>query len=196
MTQRTQRIDELIRQEIGAIIARDIADPRIGFVTITEVETTPDLSHAKVWVSFIGSADERSVALRALGRAMPFIRHELGSRLRLRRIPELHLEQDDTLARGTRVLQLINDLNAGIEPTGEGPVDDSLPTPVARLPHAGDVMDSADTNQAGPTGSAPDRPETAPRAKTPSTRTPGQRKASDRPQSPRRRPAARRRARP
>jgi ribosome-binding factor A len=54
VSQRTQRIDELLRQEIGAIVARDVADPRIGFATITKVETTPDLRHAKVWVSVIG----------------------------------------------------------------------------------------------------------------------------------------------
>ncbi len=139
MTKRTQRIDELIREEIGSIISRDVADPRIGFVTITDVETTQDLSHATVSVSFIGSPEERTVSLRALGHAMPFIRRELGRRLRLRRIPELHLEADTTIERGTRVLQLINELAAG----GEGPElasdQDPLPTPLARLPHEGDA---------------------------------------------------------
>lgn len=138
MTQRTDRIDELIRQEIGAIVARDVADPRIGFVTITDVETAPDLSHAKVWVSFIGSDEERKVAMGALRRAMPFIRHELGQRLRIRRIPELHLQADETLVRGTRVLQLLNELRDGADPGLEPPAPD-LPTPVARLPHEGDA---------------------------------------------------------
>lgn len=139
MTKRTQRIDELMREEIGSIISRDVADPRIGFVTITDVETTPDLSHATVSVSFIGSPEERTVSLRALGHAMPFIRRELGRRLRLRRIPELHLEADTTIERGTRVLQLINELAAGGE-NPELPSDrDALPTPVARLPHEGDA---------------------------------------------------------
>ena len=100
MSERTKRVDELLRQEIGAIIARELADPRIGFVTITDVETTPDLRHAKVWVSVIGSEAERDAALSALAHAMPFVRHELGGRLRLRRIPELHLRADDTLERG------------------------------------------------------------------------------------------------
>lgn len=137
MTQRTKRVDELIRQEIGVIVARELSDARIGFVTITEVETTPDLSHAKVWVSFIGTADERRVAMGALRHAMPFVRHELGARLRIRRIPELHLEADDTLERGTRVLQLINDLQGGS--TGEAtPVTRALPTPLPRFPHDGD----------------------------------------------------------
>lgn len=139
MTQRTNRIDELIRQEIGEIISRELSDPRIGFVTITDVETTTDLSHAKVWASFIGTPEERTVALRALGHAMPFIRHELGKRLRIRRIPELHLESDETLIRGTRILQLINELGEGTEPSSTSFSEDSLPTPVARLPHEGDA---------------------------------------------------------
>lgn len=139
MTKRTLRIDELIREEIGSIISREVADPRIGFVTITDVETTPDLSHATVSVSFIGTPDERTVSLRALGHAMPFIRRELGHRLRLRRIPELHVEADATIERGTRVLQLINDLAVGGEVPAEPPGQDPLPTPVARLPHDGDA---------------------------------------------------------
>ncbi|MES2208836.1 MAG: 30S ribosome-binding factor RbfA [Chloroflexota bacterium] len=141
MTQRTDRIDELIRQEIGEIIAREISDPRIGFVTITDVETTRDLSHAKVSASFIGTAAERALALAALGHAMPFIRHELGKRLRIRRIPELHLQADDSLVRGTRVLQLINDLGSGADALIASSPEDTLPTPVARLPHEGDASE-------------------------------------------------------
>ena len=139
MSERTKRVDELLREEIGAIIAREIADPRIGFVTITDVETTPDLRHAKVWVSVIGSASERAAALTSLTHAMPFIRHELGGRLRIRRIPELHVRADDTLERGSRILHLLNELEAGTDPADLPAVEDTLPTPVARLPHEGDA---------------------------------------------------------
>src|SRR5262245_66499707 len=107
MTARTNRIDELLRQEIGQILERDVQDPRIGFVTVTDVETAPDLSTARVWVSVIGQPEERDQTLRALGRAMPFVRHDLGGRVRLRRIPELHLRVGDTAQRGTRLLQLL-----------------------------------------------------------------------------------------
>src|SRR5512134_2400338 len=107
MSQRTERIDELLRQEIGEILARDVGDPRIGFVTITSVETAPDLRHARLWVSVIGQASERDATLAALSRAMPFVRRELGARLRLRRIPEFHVRLDDSAERGTRVLQLL-----------------------------------------------------------------------------------------
>jgi ribosome-binding factor A len=140
MTQRTDRVDELLRQEIGAILAREIADPRIGFATITDVETTPDLRHARVWVSVIGQPAERQETLRALGRAMPFVRHQLGERLRIKRIPELHLKEDDTAERGTRVLRLLAELEAGGDPTTTPPAE-SLPTPVPRLPRAGETPD-------------------------------------------------------
>ncbi len=139
MTARTDRVDELLRQEIGSIIAREIADPRVGFATVTSVETTPDLRHAKVFVSVIGQAEDRKATLSALGRAMPFIQHELGKRLRIKRIPQFHLELDETLERGTRVLHLLNELEAGHEPTGDAAPGESLPTPVARLPHEGDA---------------------------------------------------------
>jgi len=145
VSQRTERIDELLRQEIGQIVARDVDDPRIGFHTITDVETTPDLRHARVWVSIIGQKAERDATLSALGRAMPFVRRQLGGRLRLKRIPELHLRLDDSVARGTRVLHLLQELEEGHVPDDEleaGPAPgESLPTPVARLPHEEEAAD-------------------------------------------------------
>ena len=134
MTARTDRIDQLLRQEIGEILARDVQDPRIGFVTITDVETAPDLSTARVWVSVIGQPEERDRTIRALERAMPFVRHELGSRIRLRRIPELHVRSDETAQRGTRVMRLLAELEAGQTPQDEAPIAESLPTPVPRIP--------------------------------------------------------------
>jgi ribosome-binding factor A len=136
VTARTDRIDELLRQEIGEILAREIQDPRIGFVTITDVETAPDLSTARVWVSVIGQPDEREQTMRALGRAMPFVRHELGSRVRLRRIPELLIRADDTAQRGTRVLQLLAELESGEMPDVPDTPTESLPTPVPHIPPA------------------------------------------------------------
>ena len=132
MTARTDRIDELLRQEIGAILSRDVQDPRIGFVTVTDVETAPDLSSARVWVSVIGQPDERTQTMRALERAMPFVRHELGGRIRLRRIPELHVRADDTAERGTRVLRLLAELESGETPEEPTVGGESLPTPAGR----------------------------------------------------------------
>lgn len=142
MTARTDRIDELIRQELGEILARDVRDPRIGFATVTDVDTAPDLSHARVWVSVIGQPEEREAALAGLRHAMPFVRHELSKRLHLRRIPELHVRLDDTAERGTRVLQLLAELEAGGTPDDDAAVaHESLPTPVARVRREGDAPD-------------------------------------------------------
>ena len=132
MTARTDRIDQLLRQEIGEILGREIQDPRIGFVTVTDVDTAPDLSTARVWVSVIGQPDERDQTLRALQRAMPFVRHELGARVRLRRIPELLVKADDTAERGTRVLRLLSELEAGHTPDDASVPGESLPTPAPR----------------------------------------------------------------
>jgi ribosome-binding factor A len=131
MSQRTDRLDQLLREEIGGMLEREIADPRIGFATVTEVETTPDLRHARVWVSVIGGATERDQTIAGLEHAMIFIRRELGTRLRLKRIPDLHVRLDDSVERGTRVLRLIESLESGAEPSpaSEG---ESLPTPSRR----------------------------------------------------------------
>lgn len=160
MSQRTARVDELLRQEIGLILAREAKDPRIGFATITEVETAPDLRHAQVWVSVIGSEAERADTLRALQHAMPFVRRELGTRLRLRRIPEFHVRSDDSIERGTRVLHLIQELEAGRVPDASEP-EPALPTPVPRLGREGDAPD--EPQPAGETPQAPSPRSAAPR---------------------------------
>jgi ribosome-binding factor A len=164
MTARTDQLDQLLRQEIAEIVTREVADPRIGFATITDVETTPDLRHAQVWVSVIGQPEERDVTIAALGRAMPFVRRELGHRLRLKRIPELHVRLDDTAERGTRVLRLLHEIEEGTTLGPDLPVGESLPTPVARLPHDGDLPDEP--------ASAAVPPEPAPRRRPGRRRTP------------------------
>ncbi len=147
MTQRTERVDELLRQEIGTILSRDVMDPRIGFATITDVETTPDLRHARVWVSVIGARSDRDETLAALQHAMHFVRRELGTRLRLKRIPELHVRLDDSAERGTRVLHLLQELEEGRAPDETAELE-ALPTPVRRLPHEGDAVEPASPGEA------------------------------------------------
>jgi ribosome-binding factor A len=126
VSERTARLDELLREEISDVVRREVDDPRIGFVTITHVEVAPDLRHANVWISVIGTPAERRQTLRALARAMPFVRNRLG-RLRLKRIPALHVKEDQTAERGTRVLRILDDLERG----GGGDVEpaETLPTP-------------------------------------------------------------------
>jgi len=169
MSARTERVDELLRQEIGSIVTREVADPRIGFATITAVETTDDLRHAKVWVSVIGQPGERDAALAALRHAMPFVRHELGSRLRMRRIPDLHIQLDDTAERGTRILQMLAELETGAIPDPDVPVAESLPTPVARLPREHDLPDEPPSAVFVPPAKRPGRKRTGSRPMKPRT---------------------------
>lgn len=152
-----ERVDELLRQEIGRILARDVADPRVGFATVTGVETTPDLQHARVRISVIGGAEERAATLAALSRATGYVRRELGLRLRLRRIPALHIVLDDSAERGTRVLRILEELERGDDAAGaalaDAPLAESLPTPLVRLPRAEDAEPEP------PPESAAQRPE-------------------------------------
>jgi ribosome-binding factor A len=126
VTQRTARLDELLREEITSILSREVDDPGIGFVTVTDVDVSPDLRHANVWVSIIGEGEGRREQLRALTRALPFVRRRLG-RLHLKRIPELHLKEDRSAERGTRVMRILDELEHGRE--GETEAPESLPRP-------------------------------------------------------------------
>lgn len=136
MSERTARLDELLREEIAGLIEREIADPRIGFVTVTSVDVAPDLAHATVWVSVIGDAATRRASVRTLGRAMPYVRHRLGA-LRLKRIPELHVREDDTAERGTRVMRILDELEHGEVPEDivvDAPTGLPAPTPIRGVP--------------------------------------------------------------
>jgi ribosome-binding factor A len=110
MSQRTDRLDSQIRQELMQLLQREMKDPRIGFATITRVETARDLGSAKVWVSVLGTPDEQQAALKALTDAAPWLRRQLGSRLTIRHVPQLVIRHDDSIEAGDRVLRLLNEL--------------------------------------------------------------------------------------
>jgi ribosome-binding factor A len=193
MSQRTERVDELLRQEIGALLAKELADPRIGFATITDVETSPDLRHAKVWVSVIGGKSDRTETVRALQASMGFVRHELGKRLRIKRIPALHIHLDDSAERGTRVLHLLQELESGVDPQEVTPFNESLPTPVKRLPHEGDAEPEDGEEAEVPGALPPIPPAPAPAGRRPSSRRgPGGNRSGRgaSPKTPRRKPGS------
>lgn len=150
MSDRTRRVDHLLREEISAIIRRDLGDPRLGFVTITGVDVEPDLRHAIVWASILGSDKERRATLQVLGRAMPFIRHQLGA-LRLRRIPELHLREDDSAQRGTRVMRILGQLETGAE---QEPSDAALAAALDEAPELPTPRQLTEAEAASPEGAA------------------------------------------
>jgi len=117
MTHRIERVNNLIRQEISELLQRQVKDPRLGsFVAVTEVSTSPDLKYARVFVSRIGGGEEKQETLRVLAAASGFFRNELARRLRMRRIPELSFEWDDSIERGVHLLDLIDKVSADSTP--------------------------------------------------------------------------------
>jgi len=105
---RKLRVNGLLRAEIGELLKRQVKDPRLGvFVSVTEVDTSSDLRHAKVFVSILGSVEEKKEALRALTAASGFLRKQLSERLALRRIPELNFVEDVSIEQGAHILELI-----------------------------------------------------------------------------------------
>lgn len=108
---RRQRLGDQLRAELAQIILRELKDPRLGFVTVTEVRMSGDLKHARVYVSVYGTEGEESKSLEALDNAAGFLKRVIGERLRLRYVPELRFVLDDTLKRSARIDALLDDLD-------------------------------------------------------------------------------------
>ncbi|HHX40819.1 MAG TPA: 30S ribosome-binding factor RbfA [Armatimonadetes bacterium] len=109
-TTRQRRVAELIKEQVGQIIQHEVSDPRIGFATVTDAEVTADLREARIYVSVLGDPDQAQESIAALQRAAGYIRRLLGRRVDLRVIPELTFAHDRSLERGSRVLQLLQEL--------------------------------------------------------------------------------------
>lgn len=115
-TPRADRIADIVRQALAEVIQQDTRDPRVGFVTLTQVKLSPDLRHARVFVSRLGAEEEIDEAITALNRAAPFFRKAMAGRTRLRFIPELRFLRDTAVERGRRVEELLREIG---EPAGE-----------------------------------------------------------------------------
>ena len=112
MTHRIERVNSLIRQEMSELLRRQVKDPRLGnFITVTEVSTSSDLKYAKIFISRIGNEEEKQETLNVLTAASGFFRNELARRLKLRRIPELSFQRDDSIERGAHLLELIDEIS-------------------------------------------------------------------------------------
>jgi ribosome-binding factor A len=109
---RSERLGELILAEISDLIRRDIKDPRVGFVTFTRVEMSDDLRYAKVFVSSLGSEQEKARMLQGLSSATGYIRRHLGRALHLRYTPEITFLIDESLEHGAKIAQLLRELHA------------------------------------------------------------------------------------
>ena len=108
---RPDRVAEGIRGELATLIAREVHDPGIGFVTLTRVQVSPDLHVARVYYTALGDAKAQRDSTRALERAAPFLRRQIGQRLRLKRTPELKFIHDDSIAGQDRIEQILNELH-------------------------------------------------------------------------------------
>ena len=120
---RPARVADQIRAEIASLLSREVHDPGIGFLTITRVQLSPDLQSARVFYTSLGDDKARTASARALERATPFLRRQIGLRLRLRRTPALTFIYDESVAGQDRIEQLLNDIHAATPPddeTGDG----------------------------------------------------------------------------
>jgi ribosome-binding factor A len=106
---RPERLGEQIREEVSQIILGELSDPRIGFVTVTDVEVSSDLRNARIYVSILGSDDEVARSLGALRAASGFIRWHLGRALNLRHLPDLHFAHDKTARTATRIEEILKE---------------------------------------------------------------------------------------
>ncbi len=124
MSRRTEQIGDEIQRVLGEVILNEVKDPRVGFVTITGVTVTPDLSRANVRVSIMGDDAQRKETMQALQRAKGFLRHRVGDEITLRIVPELVLHLDTSLDHAMRIGELLHDIE--VERTENPPlIDDS-----------------------------------------------------------------------
>ena len=106
---RMRRINEVLREVVGAAISTELSDPRIGFVTVTSVETSPDLSTAKVYVSVLGDEDERETTFEGLRSSHGVIQSRIAAETRMKRTPTLTFHYDDTIEKGARISELLEE---------------------------------------------------------------------------------------
>jgi len=109
-THRANRVAEEIKREITRMLRDEIKDPRIGFVTVTGVEVTPDIRYAKVFVSVLGDEQSRAQSVSALEKAKGFVRTELGRTMRFRYTPEIHFKFDTSIEHGARIMKLLEEV--------------------------------------------------------------------------------------
>ena len=121
MRRRILRLNDLLRQELSELLLRQAKDPRLkALLSITEVQTSPDLRHARAFVSTLGSQGEKDQVLAGLRSAVKYLRHELAGRLDLRYVPELTFYQDDSIERGARILAILQETGPAADEREEG----------------------------------------------------------------------------
>lgn len=107
-TKRVLRVNKLLQRTISQIIQRDLKDPRLGFITVTGVEVTADLRFAKFFISIYGTDEEKETSMRILKNSLPFIRREVGQKVKLKYLPEFQLEYDVTPEHAAHIFGLLD----------------------------------------------------------------------------------------
>lgn len=110
MSTRTEKLRQLLKEEVSDILRREIKDPRLGFFTVIDAEITSDLQHAKIFVSILGTEEERRQSMEVLKHAQHFVRQEFGKRVRMKTLPDIQFRLDDTVDRGVRILELLEEI--------------------------------------------------------------------------------------
>jgi ribosome-binding factor A len=108
---RASRVGDQIRAELADLLVREVHDPGIGFLTIVHVKVSPDLQQASAYYTTIGDEQARKETAKALGRATPFLRRQIGRRLRLKRVPELAFFFDDSIEKNDRIERILQDIS-------------------------------------------------------------------------------------
>ena len=123
---RTERLAEQIKMEASDVLARDVHDPGVGFVTLTRVRVSPDMQVAHIYYTGLGDAAAQRATEKALLRVTPFVRRQLAQRLRLRRVPEIDFVFDKSIAHQARVEELLQEIHAAdARATQNAPPDDT-----------------------------------------------------------------------
>lgn len=120
---RPDRVGEQIRQELSQIIAQQVHDPGVGFITLTRVKVTPDLQLARVLYTVLGDDKQKKETAKALERVIPFLRRQIGSRIRLRRVPDLQFFYDESIEHQDRIEQILLDLKKERDEREQDPDD-------------------------------------------------------------------------
>lgn len=115
-SRRQEQVAEFLRDEVSEIITREMKDPRLGFVSITRVELSPDLRYAKVFISVFGSEEEREATLRALSGAAGFVRYQLKPRMRIRHVPEISFQLDRSMEHAEEVARTLKKIRRQFQP--------------------------------------------------------------------------------
>jgi len=107
MTQRQEKMKELLKEEVSDILRREFKDPRLGFITIIDTDITSDLRHAKIYVSILGSEEERAANMAILVKSQHFVRQAFGRRVKMKVLPDIQFRMDTSVDKGIRLLELL-----------------------------------------------------------------------------------------